>query len=145
MLCTKALQQPHKLPIHNHTLDVRPPQDVAHVLRFKSIVDRHNHSSGGINPEDAFQKRRRVGGHDPHPPVPVLQQVVRQPPCAVGELLVRPAKHAVVGGDVVDRFGPRLDGGGAGEEVGWGEGVYVGWQRGRGCGRRGRGDEVRED
>lgn len=70
----------------------------------------------------------------------MLEQEVGEAACAIGEFDVGAAERLAIGGYVVDGGCGWFDGGGAGEERCWGQGVEVGGYGGGDCGVRGCGD-----
>lgn len=121
----EGLQQVDVLPVGQDEVDVGELEDVADVVGLEAVVDGDDDGAGGDDAVDGLEEGRGVSHEHADALVAVGPEVVGQAAGAVGELLVGAAQAGAVGGDVDDGLGMGLDGGGAGEEGGRGEGVEV--------------------
>ena len=92
----EVIEQVDKLGINDDGVDFCKVKDVGDVIGLEAIVDGNVDAAGGSNAEDGFQEGWRVGGEDANALVVVFDQVVSQPPGAVGELLATPAASVLL-------------------------------------------------
>lgn len=121
----EAIQQALELPVDEHQVDVGQAQHVSDIVVLEAVVDGDDDGAGGDDAVDALEEGRGVGHEHADAAEGVGLQKIGEAAGAVGKLLVGAAQGGAVGGDVHDGLGTGLDGGGAREEGGRGEGVDV--------------------
>ena len=121
----KAIEQVHKLRIHDDTVHIRVVENVLDILRFQPIVNRHVDRRCASNAKDTLQKGGGVGAEDADASVAFLLEVVGEAARAASGFGVGVREDFAVGGAVVDGAGVGFDGGGAREPVGGRELVDV--------------------
>lgn len=125
MRAAKKLEQRRVLLISDDAVYLGKVKYVGNVLGHKPVIGRNHDASRGGNRIDGLEEGRGVGGKDADSAVAMLDEVVGQASSAVGELAVGAAQDTAVSSQVENGLGVGLDGGGAGEEKGWGKLVDV--------------------
>lgn len=119
VILPENLEQRFKFVINYDSIDFRELEDVGHILLRESIVHGDGDRASSCYSVDTLQEGGGVGSEDADAAIAVLDEVVREAACAVGELGIRAAQRAAIGCEVVNGQRVGLDRGGSREEEGW--------------------------